>query len=527
MIACRMVNMTKYKKIVFYSIIILLILTITSAQSNENVLKIAKTSYPPLIDGKLDLLWKSATVNQMTVYINNEEAVDNWFDLFGNFRILWYQNNMFIYISVMDDELDVSGDTYLNNDCVKITFTDMQNIKIFIEAGSTQAVNGPNSIVGFQQTDYGYDIECQIPTTDCFVDFSSNNVFGFNLKILDADSLDGMIDHELSWSESDDEFSVNEARLIEYIVSDTLNIERTDVEPLIDGVLDDMWLDTYSINPNFYVEEGVTETFDQQKDWNDNWFSYRALWNENYLFIYFKAYDDELKTSNPASYANDACELYFDGDNSKNIGDNHSIYDSNDFQLRIEIDGNLSGDNDRLEPYQYGFNETDDGWDMEFAFRMEDIGITPDDNYLFGFEVQKDDNDDINRSSIVKWWAGGHESWINPSVFGTAKLVDRFATSISKDKNTGDVTFFNLYQNYPNPFNSQTKISYSISKPEFVTLKIYNVAGKEIKTLVNEFKSASNYSLNYNAIGLSSGIYFYKLTVGNNYTKANKMLLIH
>jgi hypothetical protein len=522
--------MIKFKKMVFYRIFILFILTITSAQSNENALKIAKASYAPFIDGKLDFLWRSATVNHMTAYVNHDEAVEDWFDLFGSYRILWYQNNLLIYISIMDDELDVSSNDYLQNDGVEITFRDKQNTKIFIEVGSTQAVNGPNSIVGFQKTAYGYDIECQMPSSDCFVDFNSHNIFGFNLIIFDADEQDGKIDHQLAWSETDD---VGQAQLIEYIVSDTVNIERTHVEPLIDGVLDDLWLDAYSINPNFYVEEGVTEMFIQQKDWNDNWFSCRALWNEKYLFIYFKGYDDELKTSNSASYANDACEFYFDGDNSKTIGDNHSSYDSNDFQLRIGIDGNLSGDNDRLEPDKYGFKETEDGWDMEFSFKMEDIGMTPAANHLFGFEVQKDDNDDVDRSSIVKWWADGHESWINPSVFGTAKLVDRFAAAISNDTNIGDVTTFNFYQNYPNPFNQSTTIRYELPTRCEVDLSIYNVTGQKVFTLISDQQSTGSYNYIWNCTGeIPSGIYFCCLRAfaidngGESYRKMMKFILL-
>jgi photosystem II stability/assembly factor-like uncharacterized protein len=84
---------------------------------------------------------------------------------------------------------------------------------------------------------------------------------------------------------------------------------------------------------------------------------------------------------------------------------------------------------------------------------------------------------------------------------------------------------FKLYQNYPNPFNPTTKLSFIIGNSSFVTLKVYDVLGKEVATLVNEEKSSGKYSVNFNANNLASGIYFYKLQAGN-FTKTMKMILM-
>jgi len=84
---------------------------------------------------------------------------------------------------------------------------------------------------------------------------------------------------------------------------------------------------------------------------------------------------------------------------------------------------------------------------------------------------------------------------------------------------------FSLLQNYPNPFNPTTSISFSIPQSEFVTLKIYDVIGKEVANLVNEFKDAGNYKFNFDASKLSSGIYLYRLHAGN-FTTSKKMMLI-
>ena len=85
---------------------------------------------------------------------------------------------------------------------------------------------------------------------------------------------------------------------------------------------------------------------------------------------------------------------------------------------------------------------------------------------------------------------------------------------------------FTLNQNYPNPFNPGTTISWKSNISAHQTLKVYDVTGKEIATLVDEYKSAGSYSVDFKMNNeFSSGIYFYKLTAGN-FVETKKMLLI-
>jgi hypothetical protein len=83
---------------------------------------------------------------------------------------------------------------------------------------------------------------------------------------------------------------------------------------------------------------------------------------------------------------------------------------------------------------------------------------------------------------------------------------------------------YHLYQNYPNPFNPTTTIKYSIPKASFVVVKIYDIIGEEVATLVNAQKPSGNYSVKFDASNLSSGIYFYRITSGN--FMATKKLII-
>jgi hypothetical protein len=84
---------------------------------------------------------------------------------------------------------------------------------------------------------------------------------------------------------------------------------------------------------------------------------------------------------------------------------------------------------------------------------------------------------------------------------------------------------YSLAQNYPNPFNPSTTINYSIPANGLVSLKVYNVLGQEVVTLVNEVQAAGNYTASFNAASLSSGVYFYKIESGS-FTSVKKMMLL-
>jgi len=102
---------------------------------------------------------------------------------------------------------------------------------------------------------------------------------------------------------------------------------------------------------------------------------------------------------------------------------------------------------------------------------------------------------------------------INPGPMGITNLNNEIPTTYA------------LSQNYPNPFNPITKINFALPKQGFVTMKIYDVLGREVKTLVNEVKTPGNYIVEFNANELASGVYFYKIEV-NGFVDVKKMMLI-
>lgn len=122
---------------------------------------------------------------------------------------------------------------------------------------------------------------------------------------------------------------------------------------------------------------------------------------------------------------------------------------------------------------------------------------------------------------------GAHLAWAN--TFNGEQ--DIYYTFIEDPVATGCHTLqpnipgeFKLYQNYPNPFNPTTTIKYNLHKSNDVTLKIYNLIGQELETLVNGFQTAGKHEINWQPNGLPSGIYFYRLQSGE-FSQAKKLIL--
>jgi len=111
----------------------------------------------------------------------------------------------------------------------------------------------------------------------------------------------------------------------------------------------------------------------------------------------------------------------------------------------------------------------------------------------------------------------------NPENRITQNFIATTDPSVSVNE-TIQLKSYSLSQNYPNPFNPSTRISYNVGEPGFVQLKVYNVLGVQVATLVNEQKYSGNYTVDFDASRFSSGVYFYSLSV-NNFNQTRKMIL--
>ena len=129
----------------------------------------------------------------------------------------------------------------------------------------------------------------------------------------------------------------------------------------------------------------------------------------------------------------------------------------------------------------------------------------------------------------------GHQAFVtaahNASTAGTisvngVQFVELLKTTTGVVRQpVGAAATFSLAQNYPNPFNPTTTISYSIPARAFVSLQVFDVLGKRIATLVDEYREAGTYAVHFDASNLPSGMYFYRLQAGN-FTQTRKLLLM-
>jgi photosystem II stability/assembly factor-like uncharacterized protein len=140
------------------------------------------------------------------------------------------------------------------------------------------------------------------------------------------------------------------------------------------------------------------------------------------------------------------------------------------------------------------WNSLNEGWNI---YDAEVYSLTVTDSYLFA-------------------GTNGFGVWRIP--------LSQLITSVENTEENLPVSYF-LQQNYPNPFNPSTTIEFTLPKASFVTLKVYDVLGKELKTLVSEEKPAGIYKVNFNAIKFTSGVYFYQLKTNSMILTKNMVLL--
>lgn len=160
------------------------------------------------------------------------------------------------------------------------------------------------------------------------------------------------------------------------------------------------------------------------------------------------------------------------------------------------------------------------------------LGNNPD-NPIWSSDIGTDEQlyGDLANIDQIRFYVRDPEPVDEVKTFVIDKVegVDEFSTNtVVSVKEFGNLfTEFNyeLLQNYPNPFNPNTAIQFSLRDAGLVSLKVYNILGQEVMTLVNEYKNAGNYRVDFNAYNLASGIYIYQLQAGS-FINAKKMILL-
>jgi len=173
-----------------------------------------------------------------------------------------------------------------------------------------------------------------------------------------------------------------------------------------------------------------------------------------------------------------------------------------------------------------------------FVMGNTDSGIAGEFNYFViwtnesGDTVQTRTYGDAGEDRCYDVINDGQEYFlIAGSDFNNATLNDASLLLIESGNSTSDVTpepvvsDYSLSDAYPNPFNPSTNIQFEIGSAGFVSLKVYNILGSEVATLMNEYKPTGFYKISFDATGLPGGIYFYSLAV-NNFNATKKMILL-
>lgn len=142
-------------------------------------------------------------------------------------------------------------------------------------------------------------------------------------------------------------------------------------------------------------------------------------------------------------------------------------------------------------------------------------------NYVFGGQI-KTTTSIANVATIV---SAQQVNMTVPMWFAPSSAVNAVNGTTSVNSSSAAPKEFRMEQNYPNPFNPSTSISFSVAKKEHVSVSVFDITGKLVKTLVNSELESGSYSVNFNAGELSSGIYLYRF-ISNSYTSTRKMLLI-
>jgi hypothetical protein len=539
--------------------------------AGDNLL-VVKTSEKPVIDGQLDNVWKMVGKERMVHYdLTAGTAPTNWLDLFGTVRVMWDDTDLFLFVEINDDVLSVATDNVNNYqyDSVELYF-DADNNKT---AGMFDGVNDLQIRFNLDQStaddiDLGYgngrpdwgfskegivyatfktttaitgtmtlgwNLEVQIPLANLGIDPTAGKLFGFDVQINDRDE-NAQRDHLLRWhSDNDNEWQdasyFGTAKLFnEYVVSGyALPVGKAGFTPVIDGEMESGWTMVPAISDNVFS----VGTVKLKASWDDGTVDFRIMWDDERLYLFSQVRDDSIQ--NTGDYQADGIEYYFDGDNGKTVKGYDGI---DDVQFRVKyvfIDPteiNAGGikppPNYPRENIQLASLPTETGWNQEISFPLADLNIAAESGTEFGFDIQLNESDAANiRETGSKWWSNSDNSWQDASLFGTAVLKNvQVGTSVDSNEPVGAIPKNCLLtQNYPNPFNPETKIDYQIDSKSLISLKVFDLLGKEVAVLVNGIAAPGMYSVTFNAQNLPSGIYFYKLAT-NKATITKKMTFI-
>ncbi len=267
--------------------------------------------------------------------------------------------------------------------------------------------------------------------------------------------------------------------------------------------------------------------------------AYVAMDND-YLYVAFDVTDDVINTENGTTYERDSPDMFIGLYDWR--GPVHTTFkrgEQPDYQFRFDKDsvivetpsGNILG---YVTDEHYSWTEKfPSGYTIEGKFAFADIAAFADpDDALFkpvvGKRIRVDfaiNDADLTgaREGILTYSPNNEDqSYLDPSRWLYTWIGDQF---VGVEDEAVHPVEFGLLQNYPNPFNPTTQIQYKIAKQTNVSLKVFNLLGEEVASLVNDVKAAGTYVVEFDASTFATGLYIYQINAGS-FVTSKKMMLI-
>jgi hypothetical protein len=260
-----------------------------------------------------------------------------------------------------------------------------------------------------------------------------------------------------------------------------------------------------------------------------------------YLYVAFEVFDDIfVPNAQPESYLNDSPDLYiglYNWHGAPHIAYKRGVEPDYHFRFaynRALLDNLGSATVDTLGENYYFGEAFGSGYRVEFRISWVDLAVVGNDNvfvpvegYRIPIDFSINDADATNsREGILTYSINNEDqSWGDVSRW-TYTWIGALWNPVGVEYEEGQpVSEYALTQNYPNPFNPSTQISFALKEAGYVTLKVYDALGKEVATLIKGDYTSGSYNVSFDASGLASGIYFYRLETGS-FVQTNKMMLL-
>lgn len=398
-------------------------------------------------------------------------------DLAASWTAAWTADSLYLVIEVTDDILINDSGSSLEDDGISV-FIDGDNAKsngsydtndyhfvlgygngTIVEDGST---GNPTGFYGRTvATQDGYTAELALPLAFLGIRAERGTRLGIEVIVNDDDG-GGTLEHQLSWQArlpgaavDPSVFGVGE--LIETLAPPPIPYTATPIRP--DGFIGSRWRGSpiYTLDNSFY--ETIVDADDLSATW-------RALWDDDNLYLAVYVRDDDLRNDSPDWFRDDGVEIYLDLDNSK-LGS----YGPNDYQLSVDFETGetmVVGRQGALGPGAVAdiWRSGNGDYSIEVALPWTALNATPEAGLFIGIDVHvQDDDGGGNRNSKLTWYAPTDEAFRNPSLFGTAYLAPDHGGKLAApgcfqaeayDTKTGNITEFN-----PGDFDATNAINFA------------------------------------------------------------------